>query len=109
MELFEEQAKDADVLICSTSMPGRKPPILIKDFMVDSMKPGSVIIDIDGNCELTKRHQKYVYKNNVTIIDARDITSLVPISASQLYSTNVCNLLEEMGKAGGFRLDLTVF
>ncbi len=99
MALFAEQAKDVDIIITTALIPGKPAPKLITKAMVDSMKPGSVIVDLaaeqGGNCEYTKPGKVHV-KNGVKIIGYTDMAGRMPGQASQLYATNIYNLLVEI-------------
>ncbi len=108
MALFAEQAKDVDIIITTALIPGIKAPVLITQAMVDSMKPGSVVVDLaaeqGGNCEVTKPGELYRY-NGVTIIGFTDLPSRMAQQASQLYGTNLCHLLDELGGNDQYTLD----
>jgi NAD(P) transhydrogenase subunit alpha len=99
MALFAEQAKEVDIIITTALIPGKPAPELITKAMVDSMKPGSVIVDMaaeqGGNCAYTTPGKKKTIKG-VKIIGYTDLAGRMPGQASQLYATNVYNLLEEM-------------
>jgi NAD(P) transhydrogenase subunit alpha len=101
-ELFAKQAKEVDIIITTALIPGRPAPKLITTEMVQSMKPGSVIVDMaseqGGNCELTEPG-KVVVKHGVIIIGYTDLPSRLPTQASTLYSTNLFRLSEELCKA----------
>lgn len=107
MALFKEQAKEVDIIITTAQIPGRKAPELILDYHVAAMKPGSVIVDLaastGGNCVLTRDGEVYTTDNGVTIIGKLD---QLPGQASQLYGNNLCHLLDDMGKAEGFKIDM---
>jgi H+-translocating NAD(P) transhydrogenase subunit alpha len=107
MALFHEQAKEVDIIITTAQIPGREAPKLILDYHVHSMKPGSVIVDLaassGGNCVFTKNGQVYTTDNGVTIIGKLD---QLPGQASQLYGNNLCHLLDDMGKAEKFKIDM---
>ncbi|MFT4667758.1 MAG: NAD(P) transhydrogenase subunit alpha [Polaribacter sp.] len=107
MELFTEQAKEVDIIITTAQIPGRAAPKLILDYHVAAMKPGSVIVDLaassGGNCVLTKDGEVYTTDNGVTIIGKLD---QLPGQASQLYGNNLCHLLDDMGKAENFKIDM---
>jgi len=107
MALFKEQAEDVDIIITTAQIPGRNAPQLILDYHVAAMKPGSVIVDLaassGGNCVLTKPGEIYTTDNGVTIIGKLD---QLPSQASQLYGNNLCHLLDDMGKAENFRIDM---
>lgn len=99
MALFAEQAKEVDIIITTALIPGKPAPELITKAMVDSMKPGSVIVDMaaeqGGNCAYTAPGKKKTVKG-VKIIGYTDLAGRMPGQSSQLYGTNVYNLLEEM-------------
>ncbi len=107
MELFLEQAKEVDIIITTALIPGREAPKLILDYHVAAMKPGSVIVDLaaasGGNCVLTKSGEVYTTENGVTIVGKLD---QLPTQASQLYGNNLCHLLDDMGKAENFKIDM---
>lgn len=108
MQLFLEQAKEVDIVITTAQIPGKKAPLLWLDYHVASMKPGSVIVDLaaesGGNCQFTRNGEVYTTENGVTIIGK---INQLPKQASQLYGTNLCNLLEDLGKAEQFRIDMS--
>lgn len=97
-ELYLEQAQKVDIIVTTAAIPGKPSPKLITAEMVAAMKPGSVIVDMGalggGNCELTRPGEKYVTDNGVTIIGYTDLASRLPSLASQLYGTNLVNLLK---------------
>jgi NAD(P) transhydrogenase subunit alpha len=99
MALFAEQAKDVDIIITTALIPGKPAPKLITEEMVKSMKHGSVIVDLaaeqGGNCEVTRPH-KVARKHGVTLIGYTDLPSRLPAQASQLYGSNLLNMLDEM-------------
>jgi len=111
MALFAEQAKEVDIIITTALIPGKPAPELITAEMVASMKPGSVIVDMaaeqGGNCELTEPGQ-VVVKHGVTIIGYTDLPSRLASQSSQLYATNIYNLIMEMcpGKDGSIQVDM---
>jgi H+-translocating NAD(P) transhydrogenase subunit alpha len=109
MKLFAEQAKEVDIIVTTALIPNRKAPILITTEMVESMKQGSVIVDLaaeqGGNCEVTKPNESYKYKG-VTIIGYTDLPSRMAAQSSQLYGTNLCHLLSDMGGNDKYRVDL---
>jgi NAD(P) transhydrogenase subunit alpha len=99
MALFAEQAKDVDIIITTALIPGRPAPKLITAAMVESMKDGSVIVDLaaeqGGNCELTEP-EKVVVHNGVTLIGYTDLPSRLAAQSSQLYATNLRHLLTDL-------------
>ena len=96
--LYAEQAADVDIIITTALIPGRPAPRIITAEMVASMKPGSVIVDMaaanGGNVEGTVKDQAIVTDNGVTIIGYTDLAGRLPATASQLYGTNLVNLLK---------------
>ena len=99
MALFREQAKDVDIIITTALIPGRPAPKLILADMVESMKDGSVIVDLaseqGGNCELTEPGE-VVVKHGVTLIGHTDLPSRLSTQSSQLYSTNLRHMLADL-------------
>lgn len=108
MALFAEQAQDVDIIITTALIPGKPAPCLITTAMVESMKAGSVIVDLaaeqGGNCEVTRPNEIYDYKG-VKIIGLTDLPSRMASQSSQLYGTNLCHLLSDMGGSGEYRVD----
>ena len=100
-ETFAKQAKEVDIIITTALIPGKPAPKLITAEMVQSMKPGSVIVDMaaeqGGNCELTGPGQ-VVVKHGVTIIGYTDLPSRLARQSSTLYSNNLLRLTEELCK-----------
>jgi NAD(P) transhydrogenase subunit alpha len=100
-EMYAAQAKDADIIITTALIPGKPAPKLITAAMVQSMRPGSVIVDMaaeqGGNCELTEPG-KAVVKHGVTIIGYTDLVSRLAKQSSTLYSNNLLRLTEELCK-----------
>jgi NAD(P) transhydrogenase subunit alpha len=99
MALFARQAMDVDIIVTTALIPGKPAPKLITKGMVESMKPGSVIVDLaaeqGGNCELTEKNQ-VVVKHDVTIIGYTNLPSRLANQSSQLYATNLRHLLTEL-------------
>jgi NAD(P) transhydrogenase subunit alpha len=107
MKLFLEQAKEVDIVITTAQIPGRPAPKLWLDYHVEAMKPGSVIVDLaastGGNCAYTKNGEIFVTDNGVTIVGK---LNQLPNQASQLYGNNLCHLLDDMGKAEKWKIDM---
>ncbi len=109
--LYAAQAEDVDMVITTALIPGRPAPVLITADMVASMKPGSVIVDMaaanGGNVEGVVTGEVTVTANGVTIIGYTDLAGRLPAQASQLYGTNLVNLMKLMtpGKDGQLVLD----
>lgn len=101
-QMYATQAKDADIIITTALIPGKPAPKLITAEMVQSMKPGSVIVDMaaeqGGNCELTVPGEAVV-RHGVTIIGYTDLASRLSKQSSTLYATNLLRLVEELCKA----------
>ena len=99
MALFAQQAKEVDIIVTTALIPGKPAPKLITTAMVESMKPGSVIVDLaaeqGGNCELTEK-DLVVVKHDVTIIGYTNLPSRLANQSSQLYATNLRHLLTEL-------------
>ncbi|HLQ60197.1 MAG TPA: Re/Si-specific NAD(P)(+) transhydrogenase subunit alpha [Gemmatimonadales bacterium] len=100
--------KDADIVIATAAIPGKKAPILITAAAVQGMKPGSVIVDLaaetGGNCELTQPGSEIV-RNGVSILGPLNLASTVPLHASQMYAKNVAAFLGHIVQDGKLRLD----
>ncbi|MYS88955.1 MULTISPECIES: Re/Si-specific NAD(P)(+) transhydrogenase subunit alpha [Streptomyces] len=109
--LYAEQAADVDIIITTALIPGRPAPRLVTAEDVARMKPGSVIVDMaaaqGGNVEGTVAGKAVVTDNDVTIIGYTDLPGRLPAQASQLYGTNVVNLMKLLtpGKDGRLVLD----
>jgi len=110
-EIYSEQAADVDIIITTALIPGRAAPRLITAADVASMKSGSVIVDMaagmGGNVEGSVAGERIVTPNGVVILGYTDLASRLPTQASQLYGTNVVNLLKLItpGKDGEPALD----
>ena len=111
MKLFAEQARECDIIITTAAIPGKPAPKLITKEMVESMKAGSVIVDLaaatGGNCELTKPGELSVTENGVKIIGYTDMANRLAGQSSQLYATNLVNLTKLLSpnKDGEITLD----
>ena len=110
LALYAEQAKEVDIIITTALIPGRPAPRLITKEMVESMKPGSVIVDLaaatGGNCELSKAGEVVITDNQVKIIGYTDLPSRLPTQSSQLYGTNLVNLLKLLCKNKDGQIDI---
>ena len=110
-EMYAKQAKEVDIIITTALIPGKPAPKLITAEMVQSMKPGSVIVDMaaeqGGNCELTEPGQSVV-KHGVTIIGYTDLVSRLARQSSTLYSTNLFRLIEELCKTKDGIIDVNM-
>jgi len=109
MELFAKQAKEVDILISTALIPGKRAPILITKAMIESMKPGSVVVDLaaeaGGNIETTKPGEPYTYKD-VIHIGYTDLPSRLPTQSSTLYANNISKLLLSFGQKDHYFVDM---
>ena len=98
-ELLSETLKKIDIVICTALIPGKKAPLIIKENMLENMKPGSVIYDLaaiqGGNVAFTQV-DKIVEKNGVKIMGERNILNKLPTSSSSLYAKNVFNFVSNL-------------
>ena len=98
-KLIRERIKEMDLIITTALVPGAEAPKLVDKDMVESMKPGSVIVDLaaesGGNCELTEAGET-VEHENVKILGPLNLPSRLPIHASQLYSRNMYSLIDHI-------------
>jgi NAD(P) transhydrogenase subunit alpha len=97
-EIYSEQARDVDIIITTALIPGRPAPKLLTAEDVAGMKPGSVIVDMaagqGGNVEGSVAGERVVTENGVVILGYTDLPARLPAQASQLYGTNMLNLLK---------------
>ena len=109
-ELIGDRVAQADVVITTAAIPGRRAPLLVTGDMVRRMRAGSVIVDLaaetGGNVELT-RPGEVVEVGGVAIDGTSNVAATMPYHASRLYSTNVVNLLLVLVKDGALTLDFT--
>jgi NAD(P) transhydrogenase subunit alpha len=107
-EVVAEHIKNADVVITTAQVPGKKAPLLVTAEMVAQMKPGSVIVDLaaeqGGNCACTEPGKDIVW-NGVTIIGPINLPSSMPVHASQLYAKNLTSLLQLLVKDKALNID----
>lgn len=109
-QLLAAVLREQDVVITTAAVPGRKAPILITAEMAEAMAPGSVIVDIaaerGGNCELTRAGETVMHRG-VSVVGPVNLPSRAPYHASQMYATNVVNLLKLMvSKEGALKIDV---
>ncbi len=108
-ELIFKHVTNADIVITTALVPGRKAPILVTEDMVKGMRPGSVVLDMavefGGNCEISE-NGKVVKKHDVTIIGEPNLPSLVATNASEVYSKNLMALLDHIVKESKLDLNL---
>ena len=109
MKLFAEQAKEVDIIISTALVPGKPAPVLLTQDTVESMRQGSVIVDLaaefGGNCAVT-RPGEVISHRGVTVIGFVDLPSRLAPTASQLYGSNLSHLLADMGGAKSWHVDL---
>jgi NAD(P) transhydrogenase subunit alpha len=108
-DLLFKHITEADIVITTALVPGKKAPVLVTEEMVKHMKPGSVVLDMavefGGNCEVSEKG-KTVKKYGVTIIGEPNLPSLVPTHSSDMYSKNILALIQHIGKEGKVELKL---
>jgi NAD(P) transhydrogenase subunit alpha len=108
-DLITRTAATVDVIITTAQVPGRRAPVLLRRDAVESMRPGSVIVDLaapaGGNCELTEPGET-VEHNGVTIFAPLNLPAAIPVHASQLYSRNMTNFLKLLVKDGALNIDM---
>ena len=108
LAFIAQQVKDADVVISTAAIPGKRAPVLITAEAVRGMRPGAVIVDLaaetGGNCELTEPDAEVV-EGGVTILGPRNLASALPFHASQMYARNISSFLQYAVKDGALRLD----
>lgn len=107
-ELIFKHITEADIVITTALVPGKKAPVLVTEEMVKNMRPGSVVLDMavefGGNCEVSE-NGKIVTKHGVTIIGEANLPSLLSTHASEVYSRNLQALIEYLYKDGKIDLD----
>lgn len=108
-ELIKKHIQDADVVITTALVIGKKAPVLVTAEMVKTMKPGSVIVDMavesGGNCELSVKGET-IKKEGVVIIGETNLPSLLAVNASELYSRNIATLLLHLADKNGFHYEM---
>lgn len=108
-ELVSKHVKDADIVITTALIPGKKAPVLVTEDMVKSMRFGSVIVDMaveQGGNVVGSEVNKTVQKNGVTIIGEGNLPSLLPMNASDLYAKNIQTLLYHLADKSGFKWEM---
>jgi len=108
-ELIFKHITDADIVITTALVPGKKAPVLVTEEMVKNMRPGSVILDMavefGGNCEISEKG-KTVKKYGVSIIGESNLPGLVPTHSSEMYAKNLLALITYISKDGNVGIDL---
>ena len=106
--MMTQVVAESDVVITTAAVPGKKAPILITKEMIESMHPGSVILDLaaegGGNCELTQPGET-VKTHGVTILGPVNLPSTVPYHASQRYAKNITTFLQKLVDGGPLHLN----
>jgi NAD(P) transhydrogenase subunit alpha len=110
LDFLAKSVKDADVVITTAAIPGKRAPLLVTRAAVEGMRPGAVIVDLaaetGGNCELTQAG-KTVEHHGVTILGPVNLPATLPLHASQMYARNVWSFLTHIVKEGKLQLDFT--
>ncbi len=110
-ELLKETLKKIDIVVCTALIPGKKAPLIIKKDMIETMQTGSIIYDLaaaqGGNAELTKVDE-IVENNGVKIIGEKNILNKLPVSASNLYSKNVYNFINNLYDEGKKNININI-
>lgn len=108
-KLIRTRIKEADIVITTALVPGKKAPLLVTKDMVESMKMGSVIVDMavewGGNCELSEK-DKTVTAHGVSIIGVSNLPATLPVNASELYARNISTLLLHLADKNGFKWEM---
>lgn len=108
-ELVAKHVKEADIVITTALIPGRKAPVLVTDDMVKSMRFGSVIVDMaveQGGNVVGSEVNKTVVKHGITIIGEGNIPSLLPLNASDLYAKNIVTFLLHLADKDKFKWEM---
>jgi NAD(P) transhydrogenase subunit alpha len=108
LAFIAQHARDADIVIATAAIPGKRAPVLITADAVRGMKPGSVIVDLavetGGNCELTEPGREVMH-NGVLVLGPLNLPSTLPYHASQMYARNISSFLLHVVKDGALRLE----
>ena len=108
-EMMSDAVAEADAVITTAAVPGKRAPVLVNAEMIRRMKPGAVIIDLaaerGGNCELTKPDE-LVVENDVTILGPRNVPAQVAYHASQTYARNITSFVQHLAPEGQLTIDL---
>jgi NAD(P) transhydrogenase subunit alpha len=108
-EIVARHVAAADAVITTAMVPGKPAPKLVSTAMVESMRPGSVIVDLavdaGGNCELSEKDKEVIHKD-VKILGPGNLAATLSSDASTLYARNIQTLLLSMMKEGEFQVDL---
>ncbi|ASQ46302.1 Re/Si-specific NAD(P)(+) transhydrogenase subunit alpha [Legionella clemsonensis] len=98
-ELIDQYARQSDITISTALIPGKPAPVLLAKSTIERMKPGSVVVDLatarGGNCEVSEKDKIITY-NEITVIGYSNMAGLIPATASELYATNLINLIRHV-------------
>ncbi len=107
-EVLEKHISDADAVITTAAIPGKPSPKIIRQAVVEQMKPGAVIIDLaaegGGNCEVTEPGKR-IEHNETIVYGPLNVPSELPVHASEMYARNLLNFLSPMIEDGEFKPD----
>ena len=110
-ELIAATVAKQDIIICTALIPGKPAPVLLTTEMVDTMKPGSVIVDLaveqGGNCPLSEPN-KLVDRNGVQIIGCTNLASRVAIDASALFAKNLLNFVSPLINSSENKIEINM-
>jgi NAD(P) transhydrogenase subunit alpha len=108
-DVIHRHVSAADVVITAAQVPGRRAPVLVTEAMMAAMRPGSVLVDLaaeqGGNCACTEVGQE-VIRHGVKILGWRNLPSMMPMPASQMYARNLAAFLQHILVDGALRIDL---
>ena len=108
LAFLAQQVQDADIVITTAAIPGKRAPILITAEAVQGMKAGAVIVDLaaetGGNCEVTAPGSE-VHRNGVVILGPLNLPSTLPLHASQMYARNISSFLLHVARDGKLVVD----
>lgn len=106
--VIRQYIAEMDIVFCSAHVSGRRAPILVTEDMVQSMRPGSVIVDVSidqgGNCAISESG-RMVVKHGIRIIGSNNLAGMVPTSATEMFAENIYNLLHYLTKDGRIKLN----
>jgi len=109
LQFLAASVRDADVVITTAAIPGKRAPILLTRAAVEGMRPGAVVVDLaaetGGNCELTEPGKRRD-AGGVTILGPLNLPASVPLHASQMYARNVAAFVQHLVKDGALQVDL---
>ena len=109
--MISETLKKIDIVICTALIPGKKAPLIIKDYMIKNMQVGSIIYDLaaaQGGNTASTEIDKTVDKNGVKILGERNILNKLPVSASNLYAKNLFNFISNLYDKDNKRLKINL-